>query len=97
MSPDVSEFRGRFPAVYEAVPPRQDGRYLYDLAAMLLASSLDVLGAAPPKQFNVLIERGGVTSIPGYVFMHRDKLPPDVTTLLSERKLLLPDCEDGLS
>lgn len=74
MSPDVSEFRGRFPGVYEAVPPHHDGRYLYDLSAKLL-----------------------VTSIPGYVFMHRDKLPPDVTTLLSERKLLLPDCEDGLS
>ena len=95
LSPDVSEFGARFPGVYEAVPPHHDGRYLYKLSAKLLASSLDVLGATPPKQFKVLIEPGGVTSIPGYVLMHRDKLPPDVTTLLSERKLLLPD-EDGL-
>ena len=28
--------------------------------------------------------------------MHRDKLPPDVTTLLSKCKLLLPEFEDRL-
>jgi hypothetical protein len=94
LSPDVSEFGARFPGVYEQVPPHHDGRYLYNLSAKLLASSLDLLGAAPPKRLKFLIEPGG-TSVSGYVFMHKDKLPPDVMTLLSERRLLLPDSDDG--
>jgi hypothetical protein len=94
LSPDVSEFGARFPSVYQALPPLHEGRYLYNLPADLLASSLDVLGARPTKKFQVIIGPNGDTSIPGFVFMHRDKLPPDVTRLLHQRGLLLPEFDD---
>lgn len=37
----------------------------------------------------MVIDPGGGTRIPGYVFLHRDKLPPDVMALLIDRRLLL--------
>jgi hypothetical protein len=95
LSPDISEFAARFPGAYEAMPPHHDGRYLYKLSADLLAPALDLLRATAPKELVATIGPGGTTSFQGYVFLHRDKLPPDVMHLLSKRKLLiLPGFDD---
>lgn len=94
LSPDVSEFAARFPGAYEALPPRHDGNYLYQLSADLLAPSLDLLGATAPKELEFTFSPDGSQRVTGYVFMHRDKLPPDVTDLLASRNLLLPEFDD---
>ena len=93
LSSEIQEFGAHFPDSYQALPPRSRGEYLFSLSAKRLELTLNAVGAMPPAQLEVVIDDRG-TTIPGYVFLHRDKLPPDLMALLVDRRLLLEGLPD---
>jgi hypothetical protein len=88
LSPELSEFAAHFPEAYEAVSPKNAGVYLFHLSAELLDRALQAVEATPPEQTNMVV-RGKEIEFPGYVIMHRHKLPPEVMDLLMRRGLVL--------
>lgn len=93
LSHDIKEFGTRFPNAYQPVAPRKNGAYLYNLSADRLDLALNAVVATPPKRICMDVQ-GGQIMIPGCVFMHRDKLPPEVRTVLLRRNLLLEGFAD---
>jgi hypothetical protein len=90
LSPELSEFAAHFPEAYEAVPPKNAGVYLFHLSAELLDRALQAVEATPPARTEMVV-RDGAIEFPGYVVMHRHKLPPDVMDLLVRRGLVLDE------
>jgi len=88
LSADIQEFGARFPNAYQPVAPRKQGSYLYRLSSARLEKALNAIEAHPPKDIRMEVVDGHL-SMPGYVFMHRDKLPPEVSAVLLQRNLLI--------